>query len=109
MKGIYLTQEGKAEIQAKIADLEKQCLLILRAANSDKEFEMMQSVAYAKNKAIIYSLSEILSSATILPVEEDWSIVGNKSIKSLIDDQVEEGKGIFEVHYPNGVIIQPKQ
>ena len=67
MTGIYLTQEGKQEIKAKIAELEKQCSLIFRAANSDKEFEMMQSVAYANNKARIDSLSEILSSATILP------------------------------------------
>jgi hypothetical protein len=100
MKGIYLTQEGKAEIQAKIADLEKQCLLILRAANSDKEFEMMQNVAYAKNKAIIYSLSEILSSATILSIEESWS-----DMQILNNDNLEYVKSKFA----NGVIIQPKQ
>jgi hypothetical protein len=100
MKGIYLTEEGKQEIEAKIADLEKQCLLILRAANSDKEFEMMQSVAYAKNKAIIYSLSEILSSATILPVGESWD-----KVEFSYDSPLED----LEETYPNGVIIQPKQ
>jgi hypothetical protein len=99
MKGIYLTEQGKAEIQAKIAELKD----IIEKYKECKNWMWFDTVGQLE----VYK--EILSSATILPVEEDWSIVGNKSIKSLIDDQVEEGKGIFEVHYPNGVIIQPKQ
>ena len=97
MKGIYLTQKAKEEIEAKIKKLKSRRIIGI----TDEE--------YYEERGKEYLLEEILSSATILPVEEDWSIVGNKSIKSLIDDQVEEGKGIFEVHYPNGVIIQPKQ
>jgi hypothetical protein len=97
MKGIYLTEEGKKEIEAKIAELEKPA----------PHWDGIYVSERAEERIELYE--EILESATILPVEEDWSIVGNKSIKSLIDDQVEEGKGIFEVHYPNGVIIQPKQ
>jgi hypothetical protein len=96
MKGIYITQDGKQEIEAKIAELERG----LKVLSLTEGFKDMGKISIYK---------EILASAIILPVEEDWSIVGNKSIKSLIDDQVEEGKGIFEVHYPNGVIIQPKQ
>jgi hypothetical protein len=60
MKGIFLTQEGKKEIEAKIAYLEKwiqeendECLL-----------------GHWKGEKIIYE--EILRSSTILPVEESW-------------------------------------
>jgi hypothetical protein len=44
----------------------------------------------------IQYLKEILSSATILPVEESW---GNMPI----------GVNESELSYPQGVIIQPKQ
>lgn len=71
MKGIYLTAEGKAEIEAKMAELDKLAL------DEDKpSFRMGQKVI----------LLEIHSSATILPVEENY--ISSK--------------------YPNGVIIQPK-
>ena len=107
MKGIYLTQEGKQEIEAKIAELEKRCSLIFRAANSDKEVEMMLSVAYANNKARIDSLSEILSSAIILPVEESFYTVENK-LKYHCGRTGCSKDGATLREYPNGVIIQPK-
>ena len=81
MKGIYLTQEGKEEIEAKIAELEKLAL------DADKpSFRMGQKVI----------LLEILSSATILPVEESWDDVNYHNIRK------------YNTH-SNGVIIQPKQ
>lgn len=86
MKGIYLTEQGKAEIQAKIAELEKY--------NYDDE---------RLNGALegdLYRLKEILSSATILPVEESWS-----DMQILNNDNLEYVKSKFA----NGVIIQPKQ
>ena len=75
MKGIYLTPEGKQEIEAKIAEIES--------------YEGLES-------GMADTLKEILSSATILPVEESW---GNMPI----------GVNESELSYPQGVIIQPKQ
>ena len=83
MNGIYLTQEGKQEIEAKIAELE----------NTRKESSSDNNDYYLGR---IKELKEILSSATILPVEESW---GNMPI----------GVNESELSYPQGVIIQPKQ
>jgi hypothetical protein len=76
MKGIYLTQEGKQEIEAKIA-LYEYCTLLPHQVGELKIYK------------------EILSSATILPVEESW---GNMPI----------GVNESELSYPQGVIIQSK-
>jgi hypothetical protein len=81
MNGIYLTQEGKQEIEAKIKHIK-----VL-------EINSVLSNFYQGQIAI---LKEILSSATILPVEESW---GNMPI----------GVNESELSYPQGVIIQPKQ
>jgi hypothetical protein len=76
MKGIYLTEEGKKDIEAKIAELEKLAL------DEDRpSFRMGQKII----------LLEILSSATILPVEESW-----ENVNDLLNI------------YKNGVIIKPK-
>jgi hypothetical protein len=83
MTGIYLTQEGKQEIEAKIAELEK------FTKGRPREFVYKQVLQLE-----IYK--EILSSATVLPVEESW---GNMPI----------GVNESELSYPQGVIIQPKQ
>jgi hypothetical protein len=85
MKGIYLTEEGKKEIEAKIAELEKEYPI-------DKWEE-------GKNQGRIYMLKEILESATILPVEESWEDV---LIETLATSN-------YNISYPSGVIIQPKQ
>ena len=55
MKGIYLTEEGKQEIEAKIANL--------KGYNDEPEITQLK----------IYK--EILASAIILPVEESWGYV----------------------------------
>lgn len=60
MKGIYLTEEGKKEIEAKIAELEQ------NQKDTKTDFDWNQCVI-EKN---VYKT--ILSSATILPVEESW-------------------------------------
>jgi hypothetical protein len=83
MKGIYLTKEGKKEIEAKIAELEDYTY-----ATQDLHLE-------GNIQGHLYCLKEILSSATILPVEESW---GNMPI----------GVNESELSYPQGVIIQPK-
>jgi transcription elongation GreA/GreB family factor len=83
MNGIYLTQKGKQGIEAKIAELE----------TTRKESSSDNNDYYLGR---IKELKEILSSATILPVEESW---GNMPI----------GVNESELSYPQGVIIQPKQ
>jgi hypothetical protein len=78
MKGIYLTPKGKQELEAKIAELEKNRFACLRL---DLE---------------VYK--EILSSATVLAVEESWS---DLPLSFWFRD------GAARIH-PNGVIIQPQ-
>lgn len=75
MKGIYITEEGKQKIEAKIVEIEA--------------YEGLES-------GMTNILKEILSSATILPVEESWG-------------KVPMGTNECELTLPNGVIIKPKQ
>jgi hypothetical protein len=92
MKGIYLTEEGKQDIETEIADLEEHLLI------KQKEFTSHVHLCGFLQKQINL-LKEILSSATILPVEEDWYHV------HFVLDEAGEQLGI---EYPNGVIIQPE-
>ena len=93
MKGIYLTQEGKQEIEAKIAELEK--------LEEDEFFDEHLINDYLSQ---IRTYKEILSSATILPVEESWKLIGENT-GTFYDDDGE----VLHSHFKNGVIIQPKQ
>jgi hypothetical protein len=88
MTGIFLTQEGKQEIEAKIAELEK------FTKGRPREFVYKQVLQLE-----IYK--EILASATILPVEESWKL----SVVSITPYK----QGLLKSLYKNGVIIQPKQ
>ena len=63
MKGIYLTEEGKQEIEAKIAELQHLSKIESSAASLLVESD-------------IATYKQILASATILPVEESWDEVG---------------------------------
>ena len=85
MKGIYLTQEGKEELEAKIAELDE-CI-------EDLKDEIMKDYFIGKKTL----LEEILSSATILPVEENWT-----NVKDMLDINT------LPISYKQGVIIQPK-
>jgi hypothetical protein len=82
MKEIYLTQESKQEIEAKIVELEKPL---------NKQPAHIDTIHYK----LIDAYKEILSSAIILPVEESWY-----DVKQSV---------VLENVYPQGVIIQPKQ
>lgn len=82
MNGIYLSPEGKALIESKIAELETELTL-------PYEYKVI-----AKGKIDI--LKEILSNATVLPVEESW-------------EAVDESTNTIPKVYPHGLIIQPKQ
>jgi hypothetical protein len=86
MTGIYLTQEGKQAIEDRIAELEK--------LENDEFFDEHLINYYLYTQIRTYK--EILSSATVLPVEESW---GNMPI----------GVNESELSYPNGVIIHSKQ
>lgn len=90
MKGIYLTQESKQEIEARIAELEQ------NQKDTKTDFEWNESVI-EKN---VYKT--ILSSAIILPVEESWEEIFNIHGMSKVITN-------FISIYPQGVIIQPKQ
>jgi hypothetical protein len=93
----YITEETKQELEAKIAELE---LKRDQAAEDNDE-------AYANNCiGQILAYYEILSSATILPVEESYNDIQHFETS-------EHGtvirKHLLMANYPNGVIIQPKQ
>ena len=65
MKGIYITEEGKKELEAKIAELENytyatQNLYVEGGVNGH-----------------LSCLKEILLSAIILPVEESWKTMAD--------------------------------
>ncbi len=78
MKGIYLTEEGKKAIEDKIAEL--------------TDYKNKTHDIYAVGQ--IYILKQILSSATILPVEDGWYRTYGKN---------------NWMEYPNGVIIKSKE
>jgi hypothetical protein len=97
MKGIYLTEQGKQEIEAKIAELENQLQLV---GNLFENIEHNHN--YLSTKLRVYK--EILSSATILPVEESW-----ESASDTIDNNQDELlTNCLSKQFPNGIIIQPK-
>ncbi len=98
MKGIYLTEEAKKEIEAKISEL--------------GETEDINSECWGIESSVY---QEILSSATILPVEESWDIVHEHCYSSFqnfkeheYEDYFCNEEKYFKKTYPNGVIIQPK-
>jgi hypothetical protein len=98
MKGIYLTQEAKQQIEAKIAELEedRQHWMdnTIKNIGNPNYNSLMDSINQAKAEQAAFLLKEILKSATILPVEKSWT--------NITDDY-----HIMDL-YPNGVIIQPK-
>ena len=90
MKGIYLTQEGKQEIEAKIAELEKEIMN-----------EMNVFIHTATNAELDF-YNKIISSATILPVYSNW-----EDVELYPPDN--ESQNVKTLELKNGVIIQPKQ
>ena len=89
IKGIYLTEESKKELEAKIAELEE--------SSVHHDGIVVSKVDLAKCKL----LEEILSSAIILPVEKSWK-------DSLDRTEVTDCIYANKLYYPQGVIIQPK-
>jgi hypothetical protein len=85
MKGIYITEECKKELETKIDEPERQLYL--------KEMYESTWHRFSGKKSM---LKEILSLATILPVEDSWG-------------KVPMGTNECELTLPNGVIIETKQ
>jgi hypothetical protein len=89
MKGIYLSEEGKKEIESKIVELE------------NYTYATQNIWIEGQNSGMLKILEEILSSATILPVEESWADFNYWTTgKDCPKDK--------KTHFPNGVIIEKK-
>lgn len=89
---IYITEEIKKELDAKIAELENELQLI---------GNLFENRAY-NHKLISAELrirKEILSQAIILPEEESWTKVLVKT------SEIDSIRNLF----PNGVIIKNKE
>jgi hypothetical protein len=86
---IYLTQEGKEEIEVKIALYER---LHYKSAIHTGELN---------------TLKEILSSAIILPTEVSWEKLEENLLQGLHEHT--QLQDVVHIDYPNGVIITPKQ
>jgi hypothetical protein len=89
MKGLYLTEDGKKAIEDKIAEFE------------NYTYATQNIWIEGQNSGMLKILEEIVSSATILPVEESWSEAFRHS-----DGDYQE---TIESYYSQGVIIQSKQ
>jgi len=117
MKGIYLTQEAKQEIEAKIAELEKDRQHWLRQHWLDNTVKHIETPNYnslmdsiknqAKADQAVYLLKEILQLAIILPVEESFYTVENKVKHHCGTTGCSKDVAVFR-EYPNGVIIKSK-
>ena len=101
MKGIYLTTEGKQEIESKIAEIEEQYFKLKGNDDADEHY-LDGTRTYLK---------EILQSATILPEIIDYCVIQEKYYHEIKIDDSPATKVIelFQSVYPQGVIIQPKQ
>jgi len=91
MKGIYLTEQTKQEIEAKIAEIK------------NYTYATQNIWIEGQNSGMLKILEEILASATILPVEESWEEFHYTT------NPVYNHFKSTDKEYPNGVIIQPKQ
>ncbi len=88
MKGIYLSQELKKELEAKIASNSKPI------AHHDGIY--VSEVQQARAEL----LEEILSEAVVLPEEESWEITKRTQLYDL--------PYFLKRTYPNGLIIKSK-
>jgi hypothetical protein len=88
MKGIYLTEEGKKELETEIAEL----------ARTYREYG-----CWEEKYGELQTLRKILSSAIVLPVEESWERLSLKVVGSThaVPSAIVE-------KFENGLIIQPK-
>jgi archaellum component FlaC len=85
----YITEKTKQEIEDKIVELE----------TNIKQFKsIMPTYDTVASNTQLFVFKEILSSATILRVEESWNNISNNTFDRANNSEI----------YPQGVIIQPK-
>ena len=96
MKGIYLTEEAKKEIEAIIENLKKP------APHWDMEGKKVGVYVSDSMDDRRELYEQILSSATVLPVEESWTDFYNATSPLFNYSKP------ADVEYHNGVIIEPK-
>jgi hypothetical protein len=93
MKGIYITEEAKQEIESKIVELE----------TNIKQFKsIMPTYDPVASNTQLFVFKEILQSATILPVYSNWDEVERFPPNN-------ESQSLKTLELKNGVIIEPKQ
>ncbi len=99
MKGIYLSPEGKQEIEAKIPELE-----LVNKRELEYDWQVRAAVTYGA----ILMLKEILSSAIVLPVENDYCNIQEKYFDVIKNDISPDTKlvEVLQDHFRDGVIIQ---
>jgi hypothetical protein len=88
MKGIYLTEEGKKEIETEMRELMTDIGHL--TTSFLKEFDESCKKVIIEKRIKLNVYNNLLKSATILPVEESWD-------KCWFDELKDK--------YPNGVII----
>ena len=86
MKGIYLTQEGKQEIEDEIKNLED--MAYASGVNTEHYFKCFSKIEL---------LQEILYFATVLPAEDSWDDVHEEDIEKLAKKYVDDNYP----HYTN--------
>jgi hypothetical protein len=99
MKGIYLTEEGKKEIETEMRELMTDIGHL--TTSFLKEFDESCKKVIIEKRIKLNVYNNLLKSATILPVEESWGIVEKQT--NMMDEHT------LRLIYPSGVIIQPKQ
>jgi hypothetical protein len=101
MKGVYLSEEGKKEILDKITELEKHIENVIRVREiaSDEKYDTYLEVEFKTKKNM---LKEILASALVLPVYNNW-----EDVDFFPPDNESQTDKLLKLK--NGVIIQSKQ
>jgi len=91
--GIYITQQKKEELEARISDLD-----LFIQDNKDKGYYSLE--CFHGGRKMIYN--EILSEAIVLPVEESW-----EDVELYPPDNESQFKKTMSLK--NGVIIKSKE
>jgi hypothetical protein len=77
MKGIYLTEQGKKDLEAKLTELE-----LTNTGDEALDYEILGQMVI---------LEEIISSAIILPIEESWYKLFPCSWNSINKQEIKNG------------------
>ncbi len=90
MKDIYLSEEGKKEIEAKLKQIR---------INDRADYESDEDYLLRKHELEQNFIDDVISSATILPVEESW-----EDVEFFPPDNESQTERVLR--FKNGVIIK---